>query len=66
MTPEMVEKAQANARKYGYLSIEFRHGDIENLPVEDSSVGAIISNCVINLSQDKEKVFREAFHVLKP
>ncbi len=66
MTPEMVEKAQANARKYGYLNVEFRHGDIEDLPVEDSSVDVIISNCVINLAPDKEKVFIEAFRVLKP
>lgn len=66
MTPEMVEKAQTNARKYGYLNVEFRHGDIEDLPVEDSSVDVIISNCVINLAPDKEKVFREAFRVLKP
>jgi len=65
MTPEMVEKAQSNARKYGYSNIEFRHGDIEALPVEDSSVDVIISNCVINLAPDKEKVFREAFRVLK-
>lgn len=66
MTPEMVEKAQANAQKYGYLNVEFRHGDIEALPVEDSSVDVIISNCVINLAPNKEKVFREAFRVLKP
>ena len=66
MTPEMVKKAQANAQKYGYLNVEFRHGDIEDLPVEDSSVDVIISNCVINLAPDKEKVFREAFRVLKP
>lgn len=66
MTPEMVEKAQANAQKYGYSNVEFRHGDIEALPVEDSSVDVIISNCVINLAPDKEKVFREAFRVLKP
>jgi len=66
MTPEMVKKAQANAQKYGYLNVEFRHGDIEDLPVEDSSVDIIISNCVINLAPDKEKVFREAFRVLKP
>ena len=66
MTPEMIEKAQANARKYGYLNVEFRYGDIEALPVDDSSVDVIISNCVINLAPDKEKVFREAFRVLKP
>ena len=66
MTPEMIEKAQANALKYGYLNVEFRYGDIEALPVDDSSVDVIISNCVINLAPDKEKVFREAFRVLKP
>jgi len=66
MTPEMLEKAQANALKYGYSNVEFRFGDIEALPVEDRSVDAIISNCVINLAPDKEKVFREAFRVLKP
>lgn len=66
MTPEMIEKAQASARKYGYSNVEFHHGDIEALPVEDSSVDVIISNCVINLAPDKEKVFREAFRVLKP
>ncbi|MDD3246132.1 MAG: arsenite methyltransferase [Methanosarcina sp.] len=66
MTPEMVEKAQVNAQNYGYLNVEFRHGDIEALPVDDSSVDVIISNCVINLAPDKEKVFREAFRVLKP
>lgn len=66
MTPEMIEKAQTNARKYGYSNVELRHGDIEALPVDDSSVDVIISNCVINLAPDKEKVFREAFRVLKP
>lgn len=66
MTPGMLEKAQANALKYGYSNVEFRFGDIETLPVEDRSVDAIISNCVINLAPDKEKVFREAFRVLKP
>ncbi|MCC4770971.1 arsenite methyltransferase [Methanosarcina sp. DH2] len=66
MTPEMIEKAQANAREYGYSNVEFRHGDIEDLPIDDSSVDVIISNCVINLAPDKEKVFREAFRVLKP
>jgi arsenite methyltransferase len=66
MTPEMIEKAQVNAQKYGYLNVEFRQGDIEALPVEDSSVDVVISNCVINLAPDKEKVFREAFRVLKP
>ncbi len=66
MTPEMLERAQANALKYGYSNVEFRLGDIEALPVENKSVDVIISNCVINLAPDKDKVFREAFRVLKP
>ena len=66
MTQEMIEKAQDNALKYGYSNVEFRLGDIEALPVENKSVNLIISNCVINLAPDKEKVFREAFRVLKP
>lgn len=66
MTPEMLDKARENARKGGYKNVEFRLGEIENLPVADNSVDAIISNCVINLSADKKKVFEEAFRVLKP
>jgi len=66
MTPEMVERARANARKSGVTNVEFRLGEIEHLPVADSSVDAIISNCVINLSSDKPQVFREAFRVLRP
>ncbi|MEK6692844.1 MAG: arsenite methyltransferase [Nitrospirota bacterium] len=66
MTPEMVEKAEGNAKKGGYENVEFRLGEIENLPVADNSIDAIISNCVINLSPDKSKVFQEAFRVLKP
>jgi arsenite methyltransferase len=66
MTQSMLEKAQNNALQYGYSNIEFRLGDIEALPVENMSVDVIISNCVINLAPDKEKVFREAFRVLKP
>lgn len=66
MTPEMVEKARENAIKGGYDNVEFRLGEIENLPVADNSVDIIISNCVINLSPDKERVFHEAFRVLKP
>ncbi len=66
MTPEMLERARANARRGGYRNVEFRLGEIENLPVADCSVDVIISNCVINLSPDKERVFREAFRVLKP
>jgi arsenite methyltransferase len=66
MTPEMIEKAWKNARKGNYKNIEFRLGDIENLPLENDSVDVIISNCVINLSPDKETVFQESFRVLKP
>jgi ubiquinone/menaquinone biosynthesis C-methylase UbiE len=66
MTPEMIKLARENARKSGYSNVEFRLGEIEHLPVADTSVDAIISNCVINLSFDKEKVFRETYRVLKP
>lgn len=66
MTPEMIEKARNNAVKGGYDNVEFRSGEIEKLPVEDSSIDVIISNCVINLSPDKESVFKESFRVLKP
>ncbi|MFA5144578.1 MAG: arsenite methyltransferase [Candidatus Omnitrophota bacterium] len=65
MTPEMIEKAQAIALKGNYTNVEFRFGEIEKLPVDNSSVDVIISNCVINLSPDKEQVFKEAFRVLK-
>jgi SAM-dependent methyltransferase len=65
MTEEMVDKAKSIARDYGYDNVEFRLGEIEKLPVEDESVDVIISNCVINLSPDKSKVFREAYRVLK-
>ena len=66
MTPEMLERARENARKDGFDNVEFRMGEIEHLPVADASVDVIISNCVINLSPDKEKVFSEAFRVLRP
>jgi arsenite methyltransferase len=66
MTPEMIEKARENARKSDYANVEFRLGEIENLPAADSSVDVIISNCVINLAPDKKRVFKEAFRVLKP
>ena len=66
MTPEMIEKARKNAEKGNYKNVDFRLGEIENLPVADNSVDGIISNCVINLSPDKGRVFREAFRVLKP
>jgi len=66
MTPEMLEKARANARKGGYSNVDFRLGELEHLPVADSAVDVMISNCVINLTPDKAAVFREAFRVLKP
>jgi len=66
MTPEMLEKARENARKGDYKNVEFRLGEIESLPVADSSVDVVISNCVINLSTDKKRVFHEAFRALKP
>jgi SAM-dependent methyltransferase len=66
MTPEMVAKARDNARRVEATNVDFRLGEIEHLPVLDSSVDAILSNCVINLSPDKAAVFREAFRVLKP
>jgi len=66
MTKEMVSRAARLAKTNGYKNVEFRLGEIEKLPVEDGSVDTIISNCVINLSTDKDKVFREALRVLKP
>jgi SAM-dependent methyltransferase len=66
MTPEMVSKARKNQATGGYENVEFRIGEIESLPVADATVDVIISNCVINLSPDKSRVFREAFRVLKP
>jgi arsenite methyltransferase len=66
MTPEMLEKARENARKAGAANVEFRLGEIENLPLADNSVDAVISNCVINLAPDKPRVFAEAFRALKP
>jgi arsenite methyltransferase len=65
MTEEMIVKAQANAEKYGYENVEFRLGEIEQMPVEDNSIDVAISNCVINLSPDKSKVFQEVYRVLK-
>jgi arsenite methyltransferase len=65
MTPQMVQKARANAAKTNYRNVDFRLGEIENLPVADESVDAIISNCVINLSPEKERVFTESYRVLK-
>ncbi|MFZ7125341.1 MAG: arsenite methyltransferase [Desulfobacterales bacterium] len=66
MTPEMLAKARENAEKTGASNVEFRLGEIEHLPVADQSVDVIISNCVLNLSPEKEQVFREAWRVLKP
>ena len=66
MTPEMLEKARANAERMGVANVEFRYGFLEDLPVENDSIDVTISNCVINLSPDKGKVFSEVFRVLKP
>jgi SAM-dependent methyltransferase len=66
MTPQMLDKARDNARKGNFDNVEFRLGEIENLPVADNTADIIISNCVINLSPDKDRVFQEAFRVLKP
>ncbi len=66
MTPDMIDVARENALKRNYENVEFRLGEIENLPVADNYVDVIISNCVINLSTEKDKVFQEAYRVLKP
>lgn len=66
MTPEMVTKSRRNAEKAGIGNVDFRLGEMENLPVADGIADVIISNCVINLSPEKERVFSEAFRVLKP
>ena len=66
MTPEMIDRARRAAAEGGYGNVEFRLGEIENLPVADAVADAVISNCVVNLSPDKPRVFREAFRVLKP
>jgi arsenite methyltransferase len=66
MTEPMIEKARANVKKLGYDNVEFRLGDIEDLPVESDSTDVVISNCVLNLVPDKEKAFSEIFRILKP
>lgn len=66
MTPEMIKKAEQNAKEAGAKNVNFRLGEIEAMPIEDESVDWIISNCVICLSPDKDKVFGEAYRVLKP
>ncbi len=66
MTPDMLDRARANAAHDGYTNVEFRLGEIEHLPVADNTADMVISNCVINLSTDKPRVFAEALRVLKP
>lgn len=66
MTDAMLEKARANADTLGLSNVEFRKGEIESLPIEDGSVDVVISNCVLNLTFDKDRAFREIFRVLKP
>src|SRR6202161_914288 len=66
MTEEMLALAEENKRKAGVQNVEFLKGEIENIPLPDNTVDVIISNCVINLSSDKDRVLREAFRVLKP
>lgn len=65
-TPAMIEKARENAQKLGYANVEFRQGDIENIPVSENVADVMVSNCVLNLVPDKDKVFKEIFRVLKP
>ncbi|MBC8263289.1 MAG: arsenite methyltransferase [Anaerolineales bacterium] len=66
MTPEMIKLARRNARKMGMANVDFRYGEMEDIPLPNESVDAIISNCVINLSPDKDAVFAEAYRVLRP
>lgn len=66
MTPEMIKVARRNAKKMGMTNVDFRYGEMEDIPLPDKSVDTIISNCVINLSPDKDAVFREAYRVLRP
>jgi SAM-dependent methyltransferase len=66
MTPDMISKARANAIKGAYENVEFRLGEIESLPVADNTIDLVISNCVINLSPNKDRVYTETFRVLKP
>ncbi len=65
-TPAMIEKARINVQKLGYQNVEFKQGDIENIPVSENIADVIVSNCVLNLVPDKDKVFKEIFRVLKP
>jgi arsenite methyltransferase len=66
MTPDMIRLARRNAKKIGATNVDFRYGEMEDMPLPDGSVDVIISNCVINLSPDKDAVFREAYRVLRP
>jgi arsenite methyltransferase len=66
MTEEMIEKARSNVAKLGFNNVEFRHGDIENMPVNDNTADVVISNCVLNLVPDKRKAFAEICRILKP
>lgn len=66
MTPEMIQQARANAKELSLENVEFRLGEMEHMPIESDSVDVVISNCVINLSPDKDTVFREVFRALKP
>jgi SAM-dependent methyltransferase len=65
-TPEMIEKARANVVKLGFSNVEFRHGDIDKMPVEDNTADVVVSNCVLNLVPDKDAVFSEIYRVIKP
>jgi len=65
-TEEMIRRARRNAKELSLKNVEFRLGDAEDMPVESSSIDVVISNCVINLAPDKDKVFKEAYRVLKP
>jgi len=66
MTPDMIKRAEENAQKGNFTNIEFRLGEIEDIPVDDNTIDVILSNCVINLSPDKTAVYQEAYRVLKP
>jgi len=66
MTPEMIEQSTTNAKKMGLDNVEVKLGEIENVPLEDNTADLVISNCVINLSPDKQAVFKEAYRILKP
>jgi SAM-dependent methyltransferase len=66
MTPDMIKLARRNAKELGMTNVDFRYGEMEEMPIPDDSVDTILSNCVINLSPDKDAVFREAYRVLRP